>query len=235
MAIIARREFIAYFLSPIAYVYIITFLVLSTWLFFRMFFVEAQAHMRGFFGLMPWVFLFFIPAVSMGKWAEERKQGTLEILFTMPVSDYAIIIAKFAASIALVGVALLMTVSIPLTISTMGNLDWGPVIGGYIGLLFMGSAFLSVGLMISSMTENQIIAFILSIVACFFLMILGSPMLLGNSSHVIAQFLHYIGLGSHFSSIARGVIDTRDLIYYLSVIVVFLFINQKILMTRARR
>lgn len=232
---IARREFTAYFTSPIAYVYLITFLVVTTWIFFRTFFLFGQADMRPFFGLMPWVFLFFVPAVAMGKWAEERRQGTLEILFTLPLRDRDIVIAKFLAGLALIATALLLTVPIALTVAAVGDLDWGPVIGGYLGLLFLGGAYLSIGLVLSACTENQIVAFILGVVACFALLMIGTPLIVGGASGLTTQALQYLGLGTHFESIARGVVDSRDVIYYLSAIGFFLYLNLKVLETRARR
>ncbi len=232
---ITKREFTAYFVSPIAYVYLITFLVVTNWLFFRTFFVLGQADMRLFFGLIPWIFLFFVPAVAMGKWAEERKLGTLEVLFTLPVCLLDIILGKFLAGLGLIATALLLTLPMALTIAGLGDLDWGPVIGGYIGSLFLGGAYLAVGLTISSLTENQIIAFILGVAASFGLLIIGTPMIAGGSSGPIAQVLQYMGLEMHFTSIARGVIDSRDLIYYSSVIGFFLYVNRKLLETFARR
>lgn len=233
--IIARREFSAYFTSPIAYVYLITFLVVTTWIFFRTFFLFGQADMRPFFGLMPWVFLFFVPAVAMGKWAEERRQGTLEILFTLPIRDRDIVLAKFSAGLSLITTALLLTLPIALTVAAVGDLDWGPVIGGYLGLLFLGGAYLSIGLVLSACTENQIVAFILGVVTGFGLLMVGTPLIVGGASGLFTQALQYLGLGSHFESIARGVIDSRDVIYYLSTIGFFLFLNLKVLETKARR
>ena len=226
---IARREFKAYFTSPIAYVYLSTFLVVMTWLFFRGFFLIGETSLRSFFGLMPWIYLFFVPAVAMGKWAEERKAGTLELLFTYPLEKSHVVLAKFLAGLGLISVALLLTLVIPVTVSFLGSLDWGPVIGGYLGLVFLGGAYLAIGLWISSLTENQIIAFILGVVTCFLLFIIGEPIVTAGLSPLTAQFFQYLGLGSHFDSIGRGVIDSRDLIYYFSVIGFFLFMNWKTL------
>ncbi len=227
--IIARREFRAYFTSPIAYVYLSTFLVVMTWLFFRGFFLIGEASLRSFFGLMPWIYLFFVPAVAMGKWAEERKAGTLELLFTYPLGKGSVVVAKFLAGLGLISVALLLTLLIPVTVSFLGPLDWGPVIGGYLGLLFLGGAYLAISLWVSSLTENQIIAFIVGVVACFALFIVGEPIVTAGLPVFVAQFFQYLGLGSHFESIGRGVIDSRDLIYYFSMIGFFLFMNWKTL------
>jgi ABC-2 type transport system permease protein len=232
--IIARREYKAYFISPIAYVYLITFLVITNWLFFRSFFVIGQADMRAFFGMMPWIFLFFVPAVAMGKWSEERKLGTLEILCTLPIRDVEIVIGKFAAGLALIITAIVLTLPMAFTVWLIGDLDWGPVIGGYIGLMFLGGAYLSVGLTISALTENQIVAFILGVAVSFVLLIIGTPIVTGGGGGLITQALQYLGLATHFGSIARGVIDSRDIIYYLSVIGFFMYLNFRMVRSRAR-
>ncbi|MBI4212521.1 MAG: ABC transporter permease subunit [Deltaproteobacteria bacterium] len=231
---ISKREFTAYFTTPIAYVYLVTFLALINWLFFRGFFLMGQADLRSFFAITPWIFLFFVPAVAMGKWAEERKQGTLELLFTLPIRDRDLIFGKFFGSLGLIVAALLFTLPIALTAELLGNLDWGPVIGGYVGLTFLGGAFLAIGLAISSLTENQIIAFIGGVLACFVLYFLGSP-LFSWGSGLIAQAMQYASLATHFESIERGVLDTRDIFYYLSVIGLALFANVKVLESWARK
>ncbi len=222
---IAYREFKAYFLSPIAYVYLITFLVVVNWIFFRTFFIFGQADMRPMFGMLPWIFLFFAPAVAMGKWAEERKQGTLELLLTLPVKSASVVIAKFLAGIMLIACAMVLTFPAVLTILFVGNLDLGPVIGGYFGTILLGGAYLSIGLFFSSLTENQIVAFILGVVGCFILFMIGTPLVIAGAEGPIAQIFQYAALGQHFDSIARGVIDSRDIIYYFSVIGFFLFLN----------
>lgn len=232
---IARREYSAYFTSPIAYVYLTTFLVATCWIFFRSFFLIGQADMRVFFSVMPWIFLFFVPAVAMGKWAEERRQGTLEILFTLPIRDRDVVLAKFAASLSLIATALLLTLPIPLSVAGIGNLDWGPVIGGYLGLVFLGGAFLAIGLVASALTENQIVAFIAGVVASFVMMMMGTPLIAGGKAGFFTQAISYVGLGTHFESISRGVVDSRDVVYYLSVIGFFLYMNLKVLETKARR
>lgn len=233
--IIAKREFKAYFLSPIAYVYLITFLVVVNWIFFRSFFLIGQTDLRPLFGMMPWIFLFFAPAVAMGKWAEERKLGTAELLLTLPVKDYQVVIAKFLAGLALIACAVLLVLPTAVTVSMVGNLDWGPVIGGMVGAVLLGGAYLAIGLFFSAFTENQIIAFILGLVGCFVLFIVGSHLITGGAGGITAHILQYVALGGHFDSIARGVIDSRDVIYYLSVMVFFLYLNLKVVQTRTRR
>ena len=230
---IAWREFRAYFLSPIAYVYLTVFLVTISWLFFRGFFLIGQADMRVFFETMPWLFLFLIPAVTMGKWAEERKLGTLEILFTLPVRDVQAVLGKFLAALMLLSAALLLTLPAAFTVAMTGQMDWGPTIGGYAGLLLMGGAYIAIGLAASALTESQIVAFIAGVAVCFLMLIIGTPFVVGGKGTLAAQLLQYAGLASHFASIGRGIIDTRDIIYYGSVIGFFLYLNLTFL--RARR
>ncbi len=225
IAAIFKKEFRSYFNSPIAYIFITFFLALSGWFFFRSFFIVSQAEMRGFFGLMPWLFLFFVPALTMKLWAEEKKIGTVEILMTLPIKDYEAVIGKYLASFALLGVTILLSLSIPITVAYLGEPDGGPIIGGYIGLFLMGAAYLSIGLFASALTENQIIGFIVGIVLCFALLIIGEDLVLFNAPDWIVPLFSYLGLGAHFSSILRGVIDSRDLIYYFSVIGFFLYLS----------
>jgi len=231
---IAAREFKGYFLSPIAYVYLITFLVITNWIFFHGFFLIGQADLRPLFTIMPLIFLFFAPAVAMGRWAEERKSGTLELLFTLPVKDWQAVAAKFIACVALVVVAVSLVLPAVITADLVGNLDWGSVIGGMLGTVLLGGAYLSIGLMFSALTENQIIAFILGVVGCFVMLVVGTPLVAGGLGGVWASVATYAGLGTHFQSIARGVIDTRDIIYYLSVIGFFLYLNLIVVRIRTK-
>ncbi|OGQ70189.1 MAG: hypothetical protein A3F82_08290 [Deltaproteobacteria bacterium RIFCSPLOWO2_12_FULL_44_12] len=224
---IAKRELKAYFATPIAYVFLITFLGVVHWLFLRNFFLIGQNNLRPFFSFMPWIYLFFVPAIAMGKWAEERKQGTIELLFTMPLKAVDVLIGKFLAGLGLIAIALFFTFPLLVTIIWLGDVDAGPIIGGYLGLLFMGGAYLSIGLWVSSLTDNQIIAFILGVVACFGLLIIGESFATMDLPTSLTSFLQYLGLATHFDSIGRGVIDSKDILYYLSVIGIFLFFNLK--------
>ncbi|RJP57997.1 MAG: ABC transporter [Candidatus Auribacter fodinae] len=232
IAAIAKKEFKSYFVSPVAYVLITIFLILSNWLFFNMYFLDKEASMRVFIARMPWIFLFFVPAVTMRVWAEEKKMGTMEMLMTLPVKDYEAVIGKFLASFAFLAVCIALTISVPMTVSYTGDPDWGPIIGGYIGTILMGTAFLSLGLFISSLTENQIVAFILSLLVSFIFLIVGEHFVLYAIPNAIVPLFEYLGFGSHFMSISRGVIDSRDLIYYFSFIFFFLFLNVKSLESR---
>jgi ABC-2 type transport system permease protein len=229
---IFKKEFKSYFVSPIAYVFITVFLVISSFLFFQTFFLNNQAEMRGYFEFLPWIFLFFVPAITMRSWAEERKVKTLELLLTWPVSDFEVVTGKFLAALGFLAVAILLSITIPITIMIIGRPDMGPIIGGYIGVLFMGAAYLAIGMWISSYTENQIIAFILGVVATFIFYIVGSPFIVIFAPNVLAPLLTYVGLGTHFESVERGVIDSRDIIYYCSIVGFFLFLNIQALASR---
>lgn len=229
---IFKKEFRTYFDSPIAYIFITAFLVFSMWIFFRSFFLIGQANMRGFFSLLPWIFLFFVPAITMRLWAEEKKIGTIEVLMTLPVKDHEVIFGKYMAAYLFLIVTILLSITLPITLTIIGEPDLGPIIGGYLGALLMGGAYLAIGLFASSLTENQIVAFILGIAFCFFLFIIGENFVLMAIPSKLAAIFSYLGLGSHFESIGRGVIDTRDIIYYLSVIGFFLFLNIRTLESR---
>ncbi|MDR2578694.1 MAG: ABC transporter permease [Chitinispirillales bacterium] len=222
---IFKKEFSSYFISPIAYVFIIVFLVGTNFMYFQPFFLINQADMRNYFGLLPWVFLFFVPAITMRSWAEEKKSKTLELLLTWPLSDAQVVFGKFMATLAFLATAVLLSVTIPITLFIIGNPDPGPIIGGYVGALLMGAAYLAIGLWISSLTENQIVAFILAWVVIFLLMIIGHPMVTMKIPSALVPLFSYLGLFTHFESIERGVIDSRDVIYYLSMTGVFLFLN----------
>jgi ABC-2 type transport system permease protein len=223
---IYKRELRSYFNSPIAYIFIVVFLLLASWLFFRGFFLYGQADLRPFFSLLPWMFLFFVPAVSMRLWAEERKMGTAELLLTFPVKDEAVILGKFLAGLTLVSITVLLEFPLLILTAKLGNVDPGPIIGGTLGAIFLGGAYLAIGLFLSSMTDNQIVAFILGVVGCFILFIIGESLVLITAPPSLAPILRSLGLGAHFESMGRGVIDTRDVIYYLLVVAFFLHLTR---------
>jgi ABC-2 type transport system permease protein len=225
MFTIFQKEFKSYFNSPIAYIFIITFLLFSSWLFFRTFFLIGQAHMRPLFGILPWLFLILAPAITMRAWAEEKKMGTMEVLMTLPLKDYEIVLGKFLASFIFLIIAVLLTLPLALTIYFLGKPDNGTIVGGYLGACLMGGAYLAIGLFISSLTQNQIVAFIVSIVVCFAFLIIGEDIVLMSAPAILSPVFTYLGLGAHFESISRGVIDSRDLLYYSSIIGFFLFLN----------
>jgi len=230
--LIFKKEFKQFFLSPIAYVFITVYLVITNFIFFQGFFIANQADMRQYFGLLPWSFLFFVPVVTMRSWAEEKKGRTLELLLTWPLSDREVVLGKFLASFCFLGVALLFSLSIPITIAIIGNPDMGPIVGGYIGALLMGAGYLSIGLWCSSMTENQITAFITSLGISVAFFLIGNQFVTMKLPSAIVPVFNYLGIGNHFDSIGRGVIDSRDIVYYISLIGFFLFLNVRSLESR---
>lgn len=227
---IAKREFRSYFNSPIAYIVISVFLLLSGWFFFTPLFLLGRSTLRGFFSFTPILFIMFIPAITMRLIAEEVKTGTLEWLTSLPLRDSEVVLGKFLAALGLIAVALAMTIPYPISVDMIGALDWGPVIGGYVGLLLLAGAFLAVGLFASSLTENQIVAFIIGVTLCFtFYMLDKVTFFLPEQLGAIFQ---YLSVDYHFRNIARGVIDTRDVLFYLGMMVIGLFLTMESLKRR---
>ncbi len=218
---IFRKEFSAYFISPIAYIVIAIFLLITGWFFFATFFLFNQANLRAFYTLLPVVFAFVIPATTMRLISEEINVGSDEILLTMPVTFRDVILGKFLASVALVVAMLIPTIAYPLTVSLMGQLDWGPVVGGYLGAIFLGAAFSAVGLFASALTRNQIIAFIIGLAVCFTLTLIDK-MLYFLPQSLLGVFA-YLGADFHFQNIAKGIIDSRDILYFVSICFVGLY------------
>jgi len=230
--IILRKELRIFFDSPIAYIFIIAFLAFSNWLFFRSFFLVGQISMRDYFFFIPWIFLVFIPAVTMRLWAEEKKIGTIEVLMTLPVRNCEVVLGKFLASFSFVMIALALSFSLPLTLFFLSDVDFGPIIGGYVGACFLGGAYLAIGLFVSNLAENQIVAFIIAALLSFALFIIGEDIVLATLPNSLVPTFSFLGLGKHFVSLQRGVIDSRDLIYYVSVIGFFLFLNTQSIESR---
>jgi len=218
---ILKKELKDYFISPIAYIVISIFLIITGWFFFSTFFLYDQADMRAFFSLLPIIFCFVIPAVTMHLFSEELHAGSYEILLTLPVTFSDIIFGKFAAGLVMTGAMLLPTLAYPISISLIGDLDWGPVIGGYVGAMLLGGAFSSVGLFTSSLTHNQIIAFILGAAICFVLTLIDK--MLFFIPETLLNVIAYLGADFHFRNVARGIIDSRDLIYFISVMFISLY------------
>ncbi|MCK5505829.1 MAG: ABC-2 transporter permease, partial [Thermodesulfovibrionia bacterium] len=218
---IFKKEFKGYFISPIAYIVISIFLILTGWFFFSTFFLFGQAEMRSFFSLLPIIFSFIIPAVTMRLFSEEFNTGSYELIQTMPVCNLDIIIGKFMAAAVFVVMMLVPTFSYGLFISFIGDLDWGPVIGGYLGAIMLGAAFSSIGLFASSLTRNQIIAFIISMALCFILTLIDK--ILFFLPEAALNVFQYLGADFHFQNISRGIIDARDIRYFLSVCFVMLY------------
>ena len=224
---IARKEFGGFFSSPTAFIFIGAFLAVTLFVFFwvETFFARNIADVRPLFEWMPVLLIFLVAAMTMRMWAEERRAGTLEFLLTTPVPAYQFVLGKFLACVGLVAVALVLTLPLPLTVSLLGPLDWGPVLGGYIATLFLAAAYAAIGLFISARSANQIISLILTAVVCGVFYLLGSDALTGLFGNKISEWLKLLGSGSRFDAITRGVIDLRDLYYYLSLVGVFLTLN----------
>jgi ABC-2 type transport system permease protein len=212
---IFQKEFRSYFVSPIAYIVIAIFLLVTGWFFFATFFLFGQANLRNFFSLLPIIFSFVIPAITMRLVSEELNVGSYEILLTMPVTCTGVVIGKFLAAVAFVAAMLIPTLAYPITVTALGQLDWGPVVGGYLGAALLGAAFSAVGLFASAMTRNQIIAFIIGMAICFTLTLIDK--MLFFLPRYLLGVLSYLGTDSHFQNISKGIIDSRDIIYFLSV------------------
>lgn len=229
---IIKKELRLYFNSPMAYIFITVFLVLSSWLFFRQLFIGNQATMRDYFTLMPWIFLFLVPAITMRLWAEEKKSGTLEVLLTFPVKDYEVVLGKFFSSLIFLGISLGCSLILPLIVMYIGDPDIGVIFTSYIGTLLLGGAYLAIGLWVSSVTDNQIVAFIIAIAISFLFLIVGEPIVTFFIPNFFVPIFQYLGLNTHFMSIARGVLDSRDIVYYVSFIFFFLYLNMSSIESR---
>lgn len=237
VAILVRRELKSYFASPIAYVFGILFLLVMGYLSVQSMLVHGQvASMQAFFSLLPWIFLFFLPAVSMRLWAEERKLGTLELLMTFPISVPQMIAGKFLAALAFLAMVMTLTIGLPITLAIYGDLDLGPVITAYLASFLMAAAFLAVGMFCSSLTRDQIVALLLSLVSLLALFLVGSPAVQISLSGALPEWLVGIIAATspyqYFGSIARGVLDTRDLVFYVCFCGCFLYLNAMVLQGR---
>lgn len=232
--VIARRELASYFDSLIAYVLIIVFLGLSgffTWLFGNNVFMINQADLQVFFSIGFWTLFFFIPAITMRSLAEETRSGTIELLSTKPVSDWDIVAGKFVACLLLILVALACTLPYYITVQLLGSVDHGAVIGGYFSLLLMSAAYISIGLFASSTTNNQIIAYLVALFIGLFFQLIFDVVAAGFTG-TIGSVLNYLSIQTHFQSLARGVVDSRDLVYYFSIIFLGLMLSQTMMNRR---
>ncbi len=227
---IYRKELKSYFNSPVAYIVITVFLLISGWFFSTNFFLVGQATVRTVLSIIPIIFIFFVPAITMRSIAEEKKSGTIELLVTMPTRDHEIILGKFFAALTLLIIALLFTLAYAVTASLLGNLDQGPTFGGYLGLVLLGAAYLAIGIFASATTENQIVAFVLAFLIIFFFFMLDKVLLFMPAP--LVSFFEYLSVDYHFNNLARGVIDTRDIIYYLSLTIFMLVLAQRALESR---
>jgi ABC-2 type transport system permease protein len=218
---IFKKEFTAYFVSPIAYIVISIFLLVTGWFFFTTFFLYNQANLRNFFALLPITLSFVVPAVTMRLFSEELNVGSYEILLTMPVTFLDVVLGKFLAAVVFVATMLIPTLAYPITVSFLGQLDWGPVVAGYTGAVLLGAAFSAIGLFASSLTRNQIIAFIIGMAICFGLTLIDKMLFFLPQS--LLSFFEYLGADFHFENVSKGVIDSRDILYFLSVSFVGLY------------
>ncbi|MES9945144.1 MAG: Gldg family protein [Candidatus Thiodiazotropha sp.] len=224
---IARKEFAGFFSSPVGFIFLGAFLATTLFVFFwvETFFARNIADVRPLFEWMPVLLIFLVAAITMRMWSEERRAGTLEFLLTLPVESYQLVLGKFLACLGLVAVALMLTLFLPLSVSQMGPLDWGPVVAGYIATIFLAAAYAAIGLFVSSRSANQIVSLIVTALVCGFFYLLGSDVLTGLFGNRPAELLKLMGAGSRFESITRGVLDLRDLYFYLSLVAVFLALN----------
>jgi ABC-2 type transport system permease protein len=233
---VARREMRAYFNSPVAYIVLGVFLLLAGYFFFNAFFLMGTASMRGFFGLAPVLLVVFGPALTMRLFAEERKSGTLELLLTMPVRDGEVVAGKFLAALGILSVGILCTLPYAFSVASLvaegASFDWGPVIGGYLGLFLMASSFLAMGLWASALSKNQIVGFIVALLVCFAFYFVDKVAVFMPAG--ISDILSFLSVDTHFANIARGVIDTRDILFYLSLTVAGLILTQRALMAARR-
>ena len=218
---ILSKELKDYFISPIAYIVISIFLLVIGWFFFATFFLFNQVDLRNFFNLLPIIFSFIIPAITMRLFSEELNVGSYELLLTLPVTFRDVVLGKFLAGVVFIAIALVPTLSYPVFIMFLGELDWGPVVGGYTGAILLAASYTAVGLFASSLTRNQIIAFIVGVIICFTLTLIDKMLFFfpGSALAVIG----YLGADLHFRNIAKGIIDSRDIFYFVSVIFLSLY------------
>lgn len=218
IAALAKKELYSYFYSPIAYVVMVIYLAFAGWFFFSRFFLFGQLELRTYFATAPLLLMFLAPAITMRLLSEELNSGSYEMLMTLPVRGMEMLIGKFLAALTFLGITIGVTLFYPITISTLGPLDWGPVIAGYIGLMLLGAAYLGIGLFTSALTKNQIVAFILGFAICFSFF-LTDKMLMFVPGSLVGLF-EYLGVEYHFQNFSRGIIDSKDIVYFLTILVV---------------
>jgi ABC-2 type transport system permease protein len=235
ISIIFKRELSGYFTTPIAYVFLVIFVFLGGVFAFDLgdFFDRGQADLTVFFNFHPWLYLFLIPALSMRLWAEERRGGTIELLLTLPVTVWQAVLGKYLAALVFTGIALGLTFPMWLSVNYLGDPDNGVIAAGYVGSLLMAGAFLSIGSCLSAVTRNQVIAFVLTAVVCLAFVLSGFPLVLqffsGWAPDFVMSIVSSFSFLSHFQSITKGVIDVRDVIYFVSLIAFWLFANVAII------
>ncbi|HZX19186.1 MAG TPA: ABC transporter permease subunit [Pseudomonas sp.] len=228
LSVIFKRELASYFATPLAYVFILIFLVLSGVFTFYLggFFESGQANLSPFFNFHPWLYLFLVPAIAMRLWAEERKSGTIELLMTLPITRFDAVTGKFLAAWVFAGLALLLTFPMIITVNYLGEPDNGAIVTGYIGSWLLAGAYLAIGSCMSALAKNQVIAFILAVSVCFLFIVSGFPMVLDGFSGWAPQWLvdavASLSFLTRFDAISKGVIDLRDLLYFLTLIAAWL-------------
>jgi ABC-2 type transport system permease protein len=231
---IFRRELGGYFATPVAYVFLVIFLVLASTFTFYLgnFFERGQADLAAFFSFHPWLYLFLIPAIAMRLWSEERRQGTIELFLTLPITIGEAVLGKFLAAWAFVGIALALTFPIWITVNVLGDPDNGVILAGYAGSLMMSAGYLAIGSCVSATTKSQVVAFVVAAAACFAFTVSGTPLVLaffsGWAPAAIVEAVAGFSFLTHFNAIARGVIDLRDVVYFASLVAAFLFANAAI-------
>lgn len=227
--VISKRELSSYFATPIAYVFIVIFLFLSGIFTFYLgnFFARSQADLSPFFNFHPWLYLFLIPALAMRLWAEERKSGTIELLLTLPVTVAEAVVGKFLAAWVFTGIALALTFPIWLTVNYLGKPDNSVILAGYLGSWLMAGGFLAIGSCVSALTKNQVIAFVITVVVCLAFVLSGFPLVLdffsGWAPQWLVETISSFSFLTHFNAIGKGIIDIRDLIYFLTLMAFWLF------------
>jgi ABC-2 type transport system permease protein len=232
--IVARRELSGYFATPVAYVFIVIFLVLAGALTFTLgnFFGRGQADLQPFFSFVPWLFLFLVPALTMRLWAEERRLGTIELLLTLPLPQWQAVVGKFLAAWAFCGIALALTFPLWITVNILGEPDNGVILAGYVGCLMVAGAYLALGAAVSALTKNQVVAFVLAVALCFVFAAAGSPVVtefLTQRLPVLAEIARALSISDRFTGFTRGVVAARDLVFFASFIGFFLFVNAVVL------
>ncbi|NQY75273.1 MAG: ABC transporter permease subunit [Candidatus Margulisbacteria bacterium] len=227
--VIVKKELSSYFLGPIAPVFLSVFWIFTGWYFLKFLFVDGSAHMRVMFEAMPWILMCILPSFSMRIWSEEIRSGTLPFIMTFPIRDSQLIAGKFLAGAGIVIFSILGTLPLAAIVTALGEPDIGGIVMGYLGTICLGLAYLSVGMLMSLLTRNQIVAFILTVMLCFIGNTLSNGILLDALPTVITPLLMTMSFMHHYVSMLRGVLDIRDILYFISVIIFFLYLNLQVM------
>jgi ABC-2 type transport system permease protein len=228
---VSKREFLGYFRSPVAYVFLVVFLVatIGCAFFLGHFFDAGTASLESFFFFLPWLFLFLVPAAGMRLWSEEKRTGSLELLFTLPVTTLEATLAKFLAAWAFIAIAILLSFPLVITVAYLGNPDWGVLVASYVGAILMAGGFLGVCSFVSALTKNQIIAFVISVLVCFVLDLLGASVFTGFLSNYLSvplvDIVSNFSFLTHFDAFTKGIVDPKDVVFFLSLTGFTLFLN----------